>query len=94
MSDAPEEPRLRLRKVDYRTTDGETIVLDLATERYLRLNRAGSMMWEPLVAGTTRGALIAKLIDGFDLDEDRAVADVDAFLAELGRQDLLDTASR
>jgi hypothetical protein len=84
------EPELRVRKVDSRTIDGETIVLDLVTERYLRLNATGTVLWERLVNSTTRSTLVATLIEKFRLDDESAAADVDAFVAELRQHGLLD----
>lgn len=83
------DPVLRLRPVDWRTIEGETIVLDMETERYLGVNRAGTLMWERLASGTTQSALVAALSDAFDIDEERAAADVDAFVAQVRAAGLL-----
>jgi hypothetical protein len=80
---ASSEKPLRLRDTDWRTIEGETIVLDRSTERYLSLNRSATVMWELLVTGTTRPALIAALVATFEIGDVRATKDVDAFLADL-----------
>ena len=84
------EPELRLRRTDWRRVGDETVVLDLATERYLSLNRSGTVIWERLAEGATRSALVRALVDAFGLAEDRAGADVDAFVAELRDNGLLE----
>jgi Coenzyme PQQ synthesis protein D (PqqD) len=86
----PSEPRLRLRNTDWRTIEGETIILDRETERYLSLNRSGTLMWERLVAGTTRADLVGLLRETFGIGADLAEADVDAFVADLRRHGLID----
>jgi Coenzyme PQQ synthesis protein D (PqqD) len=82
-------PRLRLRNTDWRNIDGEAIVLDPTSERYLSLNRSGTLMWERLIPGTTRAELVAALVEAFEVDEDQARTDVDAFLEALRREKLL-----
>jgi hypothetical protein len=86
-----EESVLRLRSADLaaRGFQDETVVLDLRSSTYLSTNAAGSVLWRELQRGATRSELIGAVLDEFDVDGQRAAADVDAFIAECRRRQLL-----
>lgn len=83
--------RLRLRQddVEWREIEGEIVVLDLRRSTYLAVNRIGALLWGPLAAGATRGALVQRLVDDFGLEPPTAESDVDSFLQELREQEFL-----
>ena len=81
--------RLRDADLDWREVEGELVALDMRESRYLAVNRAGQVLWAALAEGATRAQLVDRLIEDFDIDQARAVADVDAFTAELESRDLL-----
>ncbi len=56
----------------------------------ITLNKTGAFVWELLQKDTTREALIASLTDRFDVSEDTAARDVDAFLQKAREAALLD----
>ena len=86
-----DDPALRLRPgaVEWREVDGELIALDREGATYLAGNPTATLLWQALSEGTTRAALISTLTEKFDVDEDRATADVDAFVQELRSRNLL-----
>jgi len=49
----------------------------------LKLNESGAMLWEVLRKGGGRQELVQTLTDEYEVGEDVAQADVDAFLAKL-----------
>jgi hypothetical protein len=81
-----------LRKDDLaaRGFDQETIVLDLRSSNYLSFNPAASVLWRELQAGATRTQLVRALLAEFEVAEERASADVDAFVDDCKRRGLLD----
>jgi coenzyme PQQ synthesis protein D (PqqD) len=83
--------RLRNDAVAWREVDGEVLVLGLDSSTYFSVNSTGGLLWKRLAAGTTRDDLVASLVTEFDVDRDRAAADVDAFLSHLGSSGLLET---
>ena len=85
------EPLLKLRQADIaaRGFDDETIVLDLRESMYLATNAAGTALWRALEDGATRSQLVAVILGQFDVSEDQAALDVDAFLDDLRRRGLL-----
>jgi Coenzyme PQQ synthesis protein D (PqqD) len=92
MTDAP-EPTLKLRAADLaaRGFEDETIVLDLRSSTYLSTNASASVLWRELEQGATRARLIEALLEEFDVNEKRAGDDVDAFLEDCRRRDLLES---
>jgi hypothetical protein len=83
--------RLRLREgVHWREAEGQVIALDLPGGLYLTINRSGAVLWPMLQEGATRDQLVNRLAEEFDLPPERARADVDAWLAALEAQHLLE----
>jgi hypothetical protein len=84
--------RIRLRTADlhWREIDGEVIALEARGSTYLATNPAGAVLWQALVDGATRDGLADALVAAYGIDRGRALADVDAYLAELAAQGLLE----
>jgi hypothetical protein len=84
--------RLRLRRAElhWREVDGEVIALDGRRSTYLAANAAGALLWRALAAGATRGDLAGELVAAYGVERDRALADVDAYVAEIAAQGLLE----
>jgi len=83
--------RLRNRDLHWREIDGELIALDGRGSTYLAANRTGALLWQALVEGTTREGLAQELMAAYGIARDRALADADAYVAELIGQGLLET---
>jgi hypothetical protein len=82
--------KLRDAGVAWKEVDGEVVALDERESLYLAANSAGAVLWRALAGGTTHAALVDGLVTEFGIDDARASADVDAFLAELREHGLLD----
>lgn len=76
-----------------RRFEDETVVLDLQSSMYLSTNATGTVLWEALQRGATRTQLIELLLGEFEVERAQAEADLDAFLAECRRRDLLSEAA-
>jgi hypothetical protein len=81
--------RVRQGAAIWREIDGETVVLAMDSSMYLALNRTATQLWPMLVDGATRDELKAEVQAAFDVDDDRAATDVDAFLSQCDRHRLL-----
>jgi len=68
---------------------GETVLLDLEGDTFLRLNQAGAVLWAQLASPTRLEALAAKLEREFDIDSTTALADASAFVEDMGGRGLL-----
>lgn len=73
-------------------TADEIVVLDRAKELYLATNPTGTLLWNALVEGATRDELVAGLTDAYDIDDEQAAADVDAYIEQLTELDLLESS--
>lgn len=84
--------RLRETGVSWREIDGELVVLDLASSKYLTTNESGTTLLKSLTADTTPDELADMLVEKFDIDPVTAERDVATFLADLHSRGLLETA--
>src|SRR4051794_21546431 len=87
----PAEPALRLRghALEWREVEGEIVALDMDASEYVSANETGALLWNELARGTTRERLIAALTSRFDVDDETAARDADAFVAALRDHGLL-----
>ena len=71
--------------------DGSAVLLHLETKYYFSLNETGCFLWKLLEreAGVTKEEMAEELCEGFDVEADRALADVSEFLGELSEQGLI-----
>ena len=94
MSAAEIGPETTLRRAD-RAVHGElpeeTVLLDLEDKVAVRLNRTGAWLWERLERPATVAELASELASEFEIDVDRALADVETFAADLAGRSLLET---
>ena len=81
--------RIRGHQLDWVEAGDEVIALDHLSGRYLSSNASGSVLWQLLAKGATRGELVDQLLAQFDVTRERAAEDVDAFLLHLEGAGLL-----
>ncbi|MEZ5098884.1 MAG: PqqD family protein [Thermoleophilia bacterium] len=81
---------VRQGRLEWRELEGEVVIVDLATSRYLGVNPSGAVLWPLLLEGTTRDDLVAALVARYGIEVERAAGDVDAFVAGLRERDLLE----
>lgn len=84
------ELKLRSADLHWREIDDEIVALEARRSNYVAANAAGTLLWRELAAGTTRDALADVLVDVYGIDRERARADADRFVAEVGAQGLLE----
>jgi hypothetical protein len=83
--------RLRPNALQWREIEGEIVALDGETSQYVAANASAALLWHKLAEGTTRDELVEALVEAFGIERERAATDIDAFLADLGAQRLLET---
>ena len=79
----------RTEELETRAVDGEIVLLDLRSQRYMSLNRTGATLWPLIVEGVPRDQLAAELCAAHGITLDVAQRDVDALVAQLKDADLL-----
>jgi Coenzyme PQQ synthesis protein D (PqqD) len=85
----PETVVARSAGVLAETVLGETVILDVAADRYARLNRAGDVLWKRLAEPATVAELAAVLVTRYRLAEDRALRDATALVRQLADRGLV-----
>jgi hypothetical protein len=75
--------------ISWREIEGEVIVLDLASSKYLRLNASGGVLWEAVQAGATTDELVSRLVEEFAIDQETAQKDVIHFVQACTERELL-----
>ena len=66
--------------------DGTGVILDVDSLQVFTLNETGMFLVEALGGGVTdRDALVARLIESFEVDDETAAADVNAFIGDLAK---------
>lgn len=66
-----------------RVLDGEAVLLDLASGKYLGLNEVATRAWELLGEGKAFDAIHAALLDEFEVQPDALERDLDQLFAEM-----------
>lgn len=62
---------------------GETVLLDLASEKYFGLDPVGTRIWQLLSASRTPGEILATLEQEFDAGREQLERDLESFLDAL-----------
>lgn len=91
MSIDEDEAAVRLRQdaLEWCPFDEEILALDFHRGQYLRVNRAGALLWNELAEGATRTDLVRFLRQRFRISDEAASTGVDAFLSRLSEHGLL-----
>ena len=71
---------------------GETVLLDAEGDVYLRLNPSGTRLWEALENPTTVSELALLLELEYGLEPQVALADTQAFVAQMSERGLIETS--
>ena len=76
-------------EVAAKVLDGEAIIINLSTGMYYSLDAAGGLAWDTLGAGATVGEIVDAIIATYEVERDRAEADVRRLVTELQRAGLV-----
>ncbi len=75
-----------------RVLDGEAVLLDLASGKYLGLNAVATRVWELLGEGQAFGAVRAALLDEFEVPAEVLDGDLDTLFGDLQGRALIRAA--
>lgn len=80
------------KKVLYADLDPtEGIVLNTDTKNYYRLNRTGQVIWQQVAAGKSADEIADRLVTDFEVNRVEALADVKELLAQMKREQLVES---
>ncbi|GAB3254615.1 PqqD family protein [Nocardioides dilutus] len=82
--------KLRVDDITWREIDGDLVILDLRSSTYLTANASGTVLMRQLTEPQTLQQLTEALVDAFDIPEQTAQQDAQAFIDDLGERDLLE----
>src|SRR5688572_17811343 len=87
--------RANTEKVVWRIVDGEAVLVHADTSAYYGLNATATCIWEALLSGSvTREDIGRRLSARYGAADDALSADIDAFLAAAGNEELVVDAPR
>jgi hypothetical protein len=69
--------------------DGEICLFDPNKAKYLNLNGSGSAIWHLLAEPMDKGAIVAKLLERYEIEEATCQREVEAFLQDVTEQGLV-----
>lgn len=81
--------RLREDQIVAKVIDGEAIIINLANGVYYSMGNAGALIWELVAEGHSLEAVAAALCEAYDIDRDRARADVIGIATKLVEEQLV-----
>jgi len=84
-------PRIQGHVQSVMDPDG-AVLLDLKRGKYFSLNGVAAEIWTALEAGRTRSEIAVELAAAYGVPEARVSGDVDAFMARLEQERLVDAA--
>ena len=72
---------------------GESVLLNLKSERYFGLDDMGTQMWKTLIASDSIQAAYETLLAEYDVEASRLREDLDELIQQLMEQGLLEVGS-
>ena len=73
-----------------RELQGESVLLDLASESYFGLDEVGTRMWEALTANDSFESAYQALLEAYDVPAEELRGDLERFVGELAESGLVD----
>jgi len=70
--------------------EGEWVIMHADQYTITKLNELGGLIWTKLEQAQTSDSLVAEILDVYEISEQEARADVEAFVQELLRLGLID----
>jgi hypothetical protein len=71
---------------------GETVLLDLASERYFGLDAVGTRVWQLLNEGAGQDALVDTLLEEYEVERKVLEKDISELLGRLSEAGLIEIA--
>jgi hypothetical protein len=82
--------KLRSSDLSWQEVDGELVVLDLKSSKYLATNASGTVLVKQLTEDRSQAELAQALVEAFGISQSQATHDVLGFVTELDRSGLLE----
>ncbi len=87
----PSQNPKRRSDLNYRTIDGETVILNRKDGRLHQLNATASFIWDCCDGNSNIAEIIDRLVRAYEVDSSTARKDVGEVLSKLRNSNLLET---
>lgn len=75
--------------VDWKEFENESVLLNLLTGYYFRLNQVGTFIWLLINKENNLGDIVNRVVDQFDVSQRQAKADINSFIEQLIAEQLI-----
>jgi len=75
--------------IEWQVFEEESLLINVRSGVFFRLNRVGTFIWRLLSEGATPAAILEELLSHFAVERPEAAADLDRFIASLLDEGLL-----
>ena len=89
MNSTPSRFRVSPDAVATRMDIHEIVLVHLKTDRILVLNRTGAHVWDLLVAGLELTEIRRRILEEFDVPEDRLAGELEEFFVSLASEQMI-----
>ena len=80
--------------IEWKEFSGESLLLNLTTGAYFRLNAVGGLIWQMLDGSTPAETIVTAIQNRFTVSAEQAQADFDHFITVLSAQQLIRPATQ
>lgn len=78
--------------IDWKEFDDESVLLNLSTGYYFRLNRLGTFVWPLISKANNVGDIVNRVVAKFDVSQRQAKTDINSFIKQLLAEQLIKKA--
>jgi len=75
--------------IDWKEFDNESVLLNLTTGYYFRLNQVGTFVWPLITEEYNIGDIVDQVVKKFDVSQRQAKTDVHDFIEQLLTEELI-----
>ena len=78
--------------IDWKEFENESVLLNLSTGYYFRLNQVGTFIWPLIDKENNLGDIVNRVVDRFDVSRRQAKSDIHDFIEQLLSEQLIQKA--
>ena len=78
--------------IDWKEFENESVLLNLSTGYYFRLNQMGAFIWPLINKENNLGDIVNRVVDRFDVSRRQAKSDIHDFVEQLLSEQLIQKA--
>jgi len=75
--------------IDWKEFDDESVLLNLSTGYYFRLNQVGTFVWPLIAKANNVGDIVKRVVAKFNVSQRQAKTDIHSFIEQLLAEQLI-----